>query len=100
MSPSPTAPAVEGVSLEVRCGGGSMQSAVIDYAIDAPGVADIAAATRALRGVGPTDLVVAQGTSTIVIRDGRAIWRGDWFNMGRGFLLGQSNACAGVEIGV
>lgn len=75
-----------------------MQYSVIDYANEARGVTDILTATRALRGVVPTDLVVAQGNSTVVVRGGQAIWRGDWSNMGRGFLLGQWRACAGVEI--
>lgn len=99
-SASPSAPALEGVSLELHCGGGLMQSSIIDYANEARGVTDILAATRALRGVAATDLVVTHGNSTVLIRDGQAIWRGDWSNMGRGFLLGQSSACAGVQIGV
>ncbi|MEA2653772.1 MAG: hypothetical protein QOI37_999 [Chloroflexota bacterium] len=77
-----------------------MESTIIDYADAAPGVTDILAATRALRGLLPTDLVVTQGNSTVVVRDGRAIWRGDWSNMGRGFLLGRWTACAGIHIGV
>lgn len=76
-----------------------MQSTIIDYADAAPGVTDILAATRALRGVLPTDLVVPQGTSTVVVRDGHAIWRGDWSNMGQGFLLGGWSSCAGIQIG-
>jgi hypothetical protein len=99
-SGSPSAPALEGVSLELRCGGGLMQSSIIDYANEARGVSDILAATRALRGVVPTDLVVTQGDSTLVVRGGQAIWRGDWFNLGRGFLLGGWSACEGIQIGV
>ena len=99
-SASPSPPALEGVSLDLHCGGGLIQSTIIDYANEAPGVTDILAATRALRGVAASDLVVTHGNSTVLIRDGQAIWRGDWFNMGRGFLLGQSSACAGVQIGL
>jgi hypothetical protein len=77
-----------------------MQSSVIDYANEARGVSDILAATRALRGVVPTDLVVTQGDATVVVRDGTAIWRGDWFNVSRGYLLGGSSSCAGIRIGV
>lgn len=99
-SASPSVPALEGVSLELHCGGGLMQSSIIDYANEARGVTDILAATRALRGVAATDLVVTHGNSTVLIRDGLAIWRGDWSNMGRGFLLEQSRACEGVQIGL
>ncbi len=99
-SASPSAPALTVVSLELHCGNGFMQTSIIDYANEARGVIDILAATRALRGVAATDLVVTHGNSTVVIRDGQAIWRGDWSNMGRGFLLGQSSACLGVQIGL
>ena len=99
-SASPSAPALTVVSLELHCGNGLMQASIIDYANEARGVTDILAATRALRGVAATDLVVTHGNSTVVIRDGQAIWRGDWSNMGRGFLLGQSSACLGVQIGL
>ena len=98
-SPVSSGPALEGVALELRCGGGPMDTTIIDYAGGAPGMPDIVAATRALRGIAPTDVVVRKGDSTVVIRRGQAIWRGDWTDTDRGYLLGQTTACAGVEIG-
>lgn len=98
-SASPSTPALEGASLEVHCGGGIMAAAIHDYTNEARGVTDILAATRALQGVAATDLVVRDGDSTVVIRHGQAIWRGDWSDMGRGFLLDQSRSCEGVQIG-
>ena len=53
-----------------------MLSVVIDYADEAAGGADIFAATRALPGVRPTDVVVITGTATWVVRGGSAIWTG------------------------
>jgi hypothetical protein len=76
-----------------------MHGGNIDDADEAPGTTDIVAATRALRGVLPTDVVVSHNTSTVVIRGGQAIWRGDWFAHGRGFLLSQWMSCEDAEIG-
>jgi hypothetical protein len=97
-SPSPVTPT--GAPLVLLCTGELVRSTMIDYANDSPGVADILAATRTLRGVKAADLVVMDGNSTFVIRDTQVIWRGDWFNMGHGFLLGTSTACStGGQIG-
>ncbi len=76
-----------------------MRAGTIDYANQAPGTTDIVAATRALRGVLPTDLVVRDDASTVVIRGGQAIWRGDWGDRGHGFLLDQWMSCEGAGIG-
>lgn len=88
-SPSPTASTPTEASLELRCDGDTMRGGTIDYADEAPGTTDIVAATRALGGVLATDLVVRNDASTVVIRGGQAIWRGDWGDRGRGFLLDQ-----------
>ena len=71
---------------------------IIDYAPNAPGVPDIAAATLALAGVRPTDLVVVEPSTTVVVRAGRPIWRGDWFDGGRGMLLGGTQSCPDSNI--
>ena len=51
------------------------------------GVTDILAATQGFIGVLPTDVIVVEPTVTVVVRDGEPIWRGEWFDGGRGFLL-------------
>ncbi len=76
-----------------------MRGGTIDYADEAPGTTDIVAATRALRGVLPTDLVVRDDASTVVIRGGQAIWRGGWGDRGRGLLLDQWMSCEDAGIG-
>ena len=97
LSPTPSAPAA--ASLELRCSGDTMRAGTIDYANEAPGTTDIVGATRALRGVLPTDLVVRDDASTVVIRGGRAIWRGDWGDRGHGSLLDQWRSCQDAGIG-
>jgi hypothetical protein len=98
-TPTPAATVVAaGAAPPVDCGGGVVSSAVIDYAANAPGEADILAATRGFAGVLPTDTIVVEPTATVVIRGGRPIWRGDWFDGGRGFLLGSTTACPGAGI--
>jgi hypothetical protein len=76
-----------------------MRSGTIDYADEAAGTIDIVAATRALGGVLPSDLIVQDDASTVVIRDGHAIWRGGWGDRGRGFLLDQWMSCEDAGIG-
>jgi hypothetical protein len=73
-------------------------SMIIDYAPGALGHPDILASTQGLRGVRPSDVVVVAGTSTVVIRDGQAIWRGEWSPVAGGFILGGSTACKGAGI--
>ena len=97
LSPTPSAPAA--ASLELRCSGDTMRGGTIDYANEAPGTTDIVGATRALRGVLPTDLVVRDDASTVVIRGGQAIWRGDWGDRGHGSLLDQWRSCQDAGIG-
>jgi hypothetical protein len=75
-----------------------MRGGTIDYANEALGTTDIVAATRALRGVLPTDLVVRHDASTVVIRGGQAIWRGGWGDRD-GFLLDQWMSCEDAGIG-
>jgi hypothetical protein len=75
-----------------------MLSVVIDYADEAAGGADIFAATRALPGVRPTDVVVVTGTATWVVRGGSAIWTGTWFPGSSGFLLGGFTSCGNAGI--
>lgn len=97
-SPSPVEQ-VPPAALELVCPGGEMVSAAIDYAADAPGVTDIFAATRALEGVTILDQVIQPDeATTLVVRGGQAVWRGDWYNGGRGYLLGGYTACAGTTI--
>ena len=40
----------------------------------------------------------SEPTVTVVVRDGRPIWRGGWYDGGRGFLLGSTMACADAGI--
>jgi hypothetical protein len=90
-----------GLSLELACGG-TVSTAIIDYADDPSGPLDIVGATRAMRGVRPTDIVAIDGTSTVVVRDGRVIWRGSWSPGASGFYLGGYSACEegrGIGIG-
>jgi hypothetical protein len=76
-----------------------MMSAAIDYAADAPGVANILDATRALKGVTILDQVVqVDETTTVIVRGGQAVWRGDWFKGSRGYLLGGTTSCANTTI--
>jgi hypothetical protein len=94
-SPAVVVPSVLDLSLHCT---GDMLSSVIDYADEAAGGADILAATRALPGVRPTDVVVVTGTATWVVRDGSAIWTGTWFPGRSGFLLGGFTSCATAGI--
>ena len=87
-----------GAAPQVECGGGMMSGADIDHVPDAQGVTDILAATRALIGVRATDVIVAEPTVTVVVRDGQPIWRGGWHDGGNGFLLGETTACADAGI--
>ena len=80
------------------CGGDVMSTAIIDYAPGAQGVADIRAATRSFTGVRPTDEIIVEPTATVVVRDGRPIWRGDWFEGGPGYLLNTATSC--VDAGI
>ena len=87
-----------GEAPQVTCGGGVMSGADIDYVANAQGVTDILAATRALTGVRATDVIVVEPTVTVVVRDGRPIWRGGWHDGGRGFLLGSLLSCTDAGI--
>ena len=87
-----------GAAPQVDCGGDLVSTAIIDYAANAPGDADILAATQGLTGVRPTDVIVVEPTATVVVRDGRPIWRGEWFDGGRGFLLNTATACPDAGI--
>ena len=87
-----------GAAPQVDCGGGLVSGGDIDYTADAQGVSDVLAATRALIGVRATDVIVAEPTVTVVVRDGQPIWRGAWHDGGRGFLLGSIMACADAGI--
>jgi hypothetical protein len=104
-SPSATllpAPATvpPGVSLEIACNDGATGTIYEYLTSDATGYTDILLATAGLRGVQATDIVVHDGvTHTVVIRDGKAIWRGDWDRVPGGFMLGGSTSCQGVSIG-
>jgi hypothetical protein len=88
----------EGAAPQLECGGGLISRADIDYVADAQGVPDILAATQRLIGVRPTDMIVVEPAVTVVVRDGRAIWRGDWHDGGQGFLLGSKMACQDAGI--
>ena len=87
-----------GAAPQVACGGDLVSTAIIDYAPNAPGVPDVLAATQGFTGVLPTDIIVVEPTVTVVVRDGRPIWRGDWFDGGRGFLLNTATACPDAGI--
>ena len=87
-----------GAAPQLDCGGGLISGADIDYVAEAQGVSDILAATRAFIGVRATDVIVAEPTVTVVIRDGRPIWRGEWRDGGRGFLLDSKEACTDTGI--
>ena len=87
-----------GLAPQVDCGGAEESTAIIDYAANAPGDADILAATQGLTGVRPTDVIVVEPTATVVVRDGRPIWRGEWFDGGRGFLLNTATSCPDAGI--
>ena len=88
-----------GAAPPVDCGDAPVSMAIIDYVANAGGVPDILAATQGFVGVLPTDTIVVEPTATVVVRGGRAIWRGDWFDGGRGFLLNSAMACpeAGIR---
>ena len=83
---------------QVTCGGGTISGADIDYVSGSPGVTDILAATQGFIGVRSTDVIVVEPTVTVVVRDGEPIWRGEWFDGGRGFLLGSKMSCADAGI--
>jgi hypothetical protein len=83
----------------LACGGDVMSGSDIDYAPQARGTPDIAAATIALRGVAPTDTVLVSDTNTTVVRNGTPIWRGHWVDFGRGYLLDSTQACQDAGIG-
>lgn len=87
-----------GAAPQVQCDGDLMSTAIIDYAANAPGDADILAATQSLTGVRATDMIVVEPTATVVVRDGRPIWRGNWFDGGRGFLLNTATSCPDAGI--
>jgi hypothetical protein len=87
-----------GLAPQVDCGGAEASTAIIDYAANAPGDADILSATQGLTGVRPTDVIVVEPTATVVVRDGRPIWRGEWFDGGRGFLLNTATSCPDAGI--
>jgi hypothetical protein len=97
VAPSATLVAA-GDAPQVDCAGGMMSGADIDYVPEAQGVDDILAATRNLIGVRATDVIVAEPTVTVVVRDGRPIWRGEWRDGGRGFLLDSRLACTDTGI--
>ena len=100
-TPSPTLATVPpGISLEIDCNGGASGTIYEYLTSDATGYTDILLATARLRGVQPTDIVVRDGVAnTVVIRDGKAIWRGNWDRVPGGFMLGGSSSCQGVSIG-
>jgi hypothetical protein len=101
MSPSavPAATVVAaGAAPPVDCGGAAVSTAIIDYVANAQGVPDILAATQGFVGVLPTDTIVVEPTATVVVRGGRPIWRGDWFDGGRGYLLNTAMACPDAGI--
>jgi len=77
-----------------------MTGADIDYVADATGGSpDLDAATRALRGVRPSDVIAVEGDRSGVVRDGRAVFVGRWFSStSGGWLLSQFEACGDSEI--
>ena len=77
---------------------GGESGADIDYIPGAQGVSDILAATQGFIGVRATDVIVVEPTVTVVVRDGRPIWRGEWLDGGNGFLLGSKMACQDAGI--
>jgi hypothetical protein len=87
-----------GAAPQVACGGGLISGADIDYLPDAQGVGDILAATRGFPGVLPTDVIVVEPAVTVVVRDGRPIWRGEWADSGRGYLLASTASCTDAGI--
>lgn len=106
-SPFPVSPALtappggsEAGSIGIlRCTGDEMASA-IDYAPDARGTTtDLVAATRALSGVQAADMIGIGAGQTSVIRDGRTIWIGTWFQAPGGWLLSGFSACGNAGIG-
>jgi hypothetical protein len=87
-----------GAAPPVDCGGAAVSTAIIDYVANAEGVPDILVATQGFVGVLPTDTIVVEPTATVVVRGGRPIWRGDWFDGGRGYLLNTAMACQDAGI--
>jgi len=87
-----------GAAPPVDCGGAAVSTAIIDYVANAGGVPDILVARQGFVGVLPTDTIVVEPTATVVVRGGRPIWRGDWFDGGRGYVLNTAMACPDAGI--
>lgn len=85
---------------DVQCDGGATSGST-DYAADAgAGLTDIEEATRALRGVLPSDDVVVDAERTAVRRDGRVTFIGWWVESPTGgWRLSSFVACGDSGIG-
>jgi hypothetical protein len=81
---------------------GDLAGADIDYVPDfSGGNADLATATRELRGVRWSDVVAVEGSRSSVIRDGRGIFTGRWDQSASGgWLMFQYEACFDDGVGL
>jgi hypothetical protein len=97
-SASPTPAATVG---DIECPG-SATGGDIDYVADADGgLPDLEAATRALRGILQSDQVAIDDHRSAVIRNGRIVFSGSWFQSRTGgWLLSSFSACGDAHIGM
>ena len=72
----------------------------IDYVAGAGGgPADLEAATRTLRGVLSSDEIAVEGSRSAVIRAGRTVFSGTWFQSTTGgWLLSSFSSCSDAQI--
>lgn len=97
-SATPSATPLDVVA-DIQCTGSTV-GGDIDYVEGATGgLPDLASATRALRGVMWTDQVAVDGDHSGVVRDGRSVFNGSWFESATGgWLLFSFSACGDAGI--